>query len=349
MIDIDGSMMEGGGQLLRMATSYGVILGESIRVYNIRAKRREPGLKPQHLTTLQAAAIISGAETQGINLGSSEIVFKPKLIRSGHYSFDIGTAGSITLMLQCLNPILLFSDEPSTITVRGGTAVNWSPPTPFLENIVYKAFGSIGASIKINVERHGFYPRGGGVIKQRIDPIKVFQPINLMEPKIKKINGISLCGALPSHVAERQANSANNKLKELRYKTMIKPVVAEPVTHSPGSLICLWAEGENVYVGADSLGARGKPAEIVGEEAALKMIKVIRSGAHLDQHTTDHMILPASLADGKSVIRTSLITHHTLTAIEVAKLFTKAKFQVTGHIGETGTIKIKGVGLQNES
>jgi RNA 3'-terminal phosphate cyclase (ATP) len=347
MINIDGSMMEGGGQLLRMATSYSVILGDSIRVYNIRAKRRDPGLKPQHLTTLQAAATISNAETKGVNNGSSEIIFKPKLIRGGNYSLDIGTAGSITLLLQCLTPILLFSEKSSKISIKGGTAVNWSPSTPFLENIIYKAYAPIGASIKINVEKHGFYPRGGGQVKQLIDPIKVFQPIDLLKPEIKKIKGVSICGALPSHVAIRQANSAKKTLKEHGYKTLIKPVVAEPTPLSPGSLICLWAEGKNVYLGADSLGARGKPAEVVGKEAADKLIQEIGSGAHLDQHTTDHMILPLSLAEGESVIKSSLITLHTLTAIEIAKIFTGAKFQVIGNMGETGIIKVKGIGFQN--
>lgn len=345
MIDIDGSMMEGGGQLLRMATSYSAILGEPIRVYNIRAKRRNPGLRPQHLTTLQAAASISGAETRGVEFGSSEITFKPMEIRGGNYSFDIGTAGSISLLLQCLNPILIYADRSSRISVRGGTAVNWSPPIPFLEKIIYKALGSMGASIGLTVERHGFYPRGGGVINQSIEPVDILQPLSLGEPDIKKIHGISVCGALPEHVAIRQAESARKRLRELRYKSSIRSLVAEPVPAGPGSLVCLWAEGENVYLGADSLGARGKPAESVGEEAAVKMIKSVHSGANLDQHTADHLILPASLAGGVSFFRTSLITLHTLTAIEVAKLFTEARFEVSGEEGEIGTIRVEGIGL----
>ena len=348
MIDIDGSMMEGGGQLLRMATSYGAILGESIRVYNIRAKRRDPGLKPQHLTTLLAAAKISGAETSGASIGSTEIVFKPRRIRGGEYGFDIGTAGSISLLLQCLNPILLYGDKPSRISVRGGTAVNWSPPIPFLENIIYKALESMGAQSRIIVERHGFYPKGGGIITQYSKPIEILKPLKPDKPNIKRVRGISLCGALPEHVAIRQANSVKKKLSALRVKSDIKPVVADPVPISSGSFVCLWAEGDDVFLGADSLGARGKPSETVGKEAALKMINEVRSGAHLDRHTADHMILPASLAEGTSVFRTSLITLHTLTAIEIAKVFTDAKFKVTGREGEPGTIRVEGIGLRNQ-
>ena len=348
MIDIDGSMMEGGGQLLRMATSYSAILGVSIRVYNIRAKRRDPGLKPQHLTTLLAAAKISGAETSGASIGSTEIVFKPRRIRGGEYGFDIGTAGSISLLLQCLNPILLYGDKPSRVSVRGGTAVNWSPPIPFIENVIYKSLESMGAQSRIDVKRHGFYPRGGGIITQYTKPVEALRPLKPDEPNIKRIRGISLCGALPEHVAIRQANSVKKKLSTLRVKIDIKPVMAEPIPVSPGSFVCLWAEGDNVFLGADSLGARGKSSETVGEGAALKMINEIRSGAHLDRHTADHMILPASLAEGSSVFRTSLITLHILTAIEIAKVFTNAKFKVTGREGEPGTIRVEGIGLRNQ-
>ena len=349
MIDIDGSLMEGGGQLLRMATSYSAILGEPIRVYSIRSNRRDPGLKPQHLTTLMAAAEISSAELSGASIGSSEITFKPSRIRGGDYSLDIGTAGSITLLLQCINPILLFGDKPSRISIRGGTSVNWSPPIPFLENVVYRALGIMEASSKINVERYGFYPRGGGVVHQYTKQVTSLHPLNLGAPDIQKINGISLCGALPEHVAIRQAESAKRKLNELRYKSSISSIVADPAPYSPGSFVCLWAEGDNIYLGTDSLGARGKPAEKVGEEAAVKMIDEVMSGANMDGHTADHMILPTSLAAGESCFRASLITLHTLTAIEVAKLFTDAKFTVDGREGEPGTIRVEGIGLENRS
>jgi RNA 3'-terminal phosphate cyclase (ATP) len=348
-LEIDGSLMEGGGQLLRMATSYSAVLGEPIKVYDIRAKRSDPGLKPQHLTTLKAVAEITSAELVGASLGSSEISFKPENIRGGNYSFDIGTAGSVSLLLQCIMPIMLFADKPSRIHIQGGTAVRWSPTIPFLEEVVYKALKSMGASLNVGVERQGFYPKGGGLVNQVTNPVISLNPLKLGDPDIKKIRGVSICGALPEHVALRQARSAEKRLNELRYKSMIKPIVAEPKPQSPGSLVFLWAEGENIFMGADSLGARGKPAEVVGDEAAVKMIREIRSGAHVDEHTADHLILPASLAGGESVFRTSLITLHSLTAIEVAKLFTDAEFTVTGREGEPGAIKVKGIGLLNRS
>ena len=347
MIDIDGSMMEGGGQVLRMATSYSAVLGEPIRVYNIRANRSQPGLKPQHLTTLRAVARISNAETRGDSIGSSEIVFEPGRIRGGDYVFDIGTAGSVSLMLQCLTPILLYADDDSSVSIKGGTAVKWSPPVAFLEHVVYEAFKAMGGSLDINVQRHGFYPRGGGEVTQKTKPVDKLNPLNLENPAIKNIKGVSLCGSLPRHVAERQADAAKEKLSELSMEVDIKRVVADPEPFGPGSFICLWAEGSNVYLGADSLGARGKPAEKVGREAAASLINEIRTGANLDQHTTDHMILPASLAQGESVFKTSHITLHTLTAIELAKQFTDAWFKIDGKQGEPGVIRVCGIGLGN--
>lgn len=344
MIQIDGSMMEGGGQLLRMATSYSAILSEPITVFNIRAKRRDPGLKPQHLTTLQIAAKITNADTTGVEIGSQEITFSPKNICGGDYKIDIGTAGSVSLLLQCINPILWFADKPSILTIKGGTAVNWSPTIPFLQHVVYKAFHSMGVNTSINVKRHGFYPKGGGEITHKTQLVKTLQPLYLKDPVVKRINGISLCGALPNHIAIRQANSAKKSLNELRKKTSVKTKIADPTPFSPGSFVVLWCEGSDIYLGTDSLGARGKPSEVVGEEAALNLITEIRTCSQVDKHTTDHLILPASLADGESVFRASEITLHTLTAIKIAETFTDAEFNVFGRQGEPGTIRVKGIG-----
>jgi RNA 3'-terminal phosphate cyclase (ATP) len=348
MIKIDGSMMEGGGQLLRMATTYSSILSKPINVFNIRAKRKESGLKPQHLTTLKAAAIISGAKLSGALLGSTEITFEPSKIKGRNYRFNIGTAGSITLFLQCITPILLYADKSSKISIQGGTAVNWSPSLPFLEKVVYNALTSMGAHLDIKVEQHGFYPKGGGKIEQSTKPVKTLKPITLVESEIKKVKGISLSGRLPKHIAKRQANSARKILTSNGLESAIEYSALSPVPMSPGSLICLWVNENKIYLGTDNLGAKGKPAEKVGKEAANRLIEEIKTNAQVDRHTTDHLILPTSLADGTSILNTSQITLHTLTAIEVAKLFTEARFSVKGKIGEPGTIKIQGIKQKNQ-
>ena len=333
--------MEGGGQLLRMATTYSAILGEPIHVTNIRANKNQPGLKPQHLTTLKAASKICGAKTRGVKMDSREIEFIPRKIKGGFYDIDIGTAGSISLLLQCLVPILAFADKKTTLRIIGGTAVNWSPPIPFLENVVYKAFKPLGIEAQVQVLRHGFYPKGGGKVKATVQPVDEIKSIKIKKPsEIIQIRGISLCGRLPAHVAERQAKSASKTLKKAGLKTDIKTIVLrnEKTPLSPGSLVCLWSHDKSVYMGADSLGARGKPSEKVGKEAARSLVKQLETGNAIDKHTSDHLILPLSLASGKSEFTTSEVTLHTLTAIELAKMFTNTEFKIVGKQGNPGLI-----------
>jgi len=334
--------MEGGGQLLRMATTYAAITNTPIRVFNIRGKRRNPGLRPQHLATLKAAARLCKGVLKGAEIGSAEIEFRPRMLRGGTHSFDIGTAGSISLMLQCLTPLLMYSPKPSNLSIRGGTAVKWSPPIPFIQNIVYSVISEMGADLDIGIGRHGFYPKGGGEVAVESRPVKSLNPFRPDPPVINKIKGISICGNLPSHVAERQAKSAERTLAQQGLSSDI--AVKTVKSSSPGSVVILWTEGSGVFIGSDSLGDKGKPAEKVGSEAAISLIGQIQTGANVDKHTGDHLVLPCSLADGVSIFRVSELTMHTLSAIEIAKIFTDCTVDVDGKIGKPARIEIMGIG-----
>jgi RNA 3'-phosphate cyclase len=338
MITVDGSIMEGGGQLLRMATAYSAIMGEPVRVENVRAGRSDPGLKPQHLTTLRAAAEMCGAQLSGNRAGSGEIEFSPGTIRGGDYRFDIGTAGSVTLLLQCLTPIAAYADGPVKLSVVGGTAVKWSPPTPFLENVVWRAFNHMGLECALTVRRHGFYPKGGGEVEARIKPIRYLTPLSVAQSPVKVVHGLSLCGGLPVHVALRQGKAAQDALKKAKLKPRIDVVALEgrDTPFSPGSLVCLWSD--SMYLGSCALGERGKPAEAVGAEAAEALITYIRSGAQVDPHTADHLILPMSLADGESAFTTCELSLHALTAIRLAETFTGSRFRVEGGEGRPSRV-----------
>jgi RNA 3'-terminal phosphate cyclase (ATP) len=339
MITVDGSMMEGGGQLLRMATAYSAINCTPVKVENIRAGRSDPGLKPQHLATLRAAAEMCGARLTGDRPGSGEITFIPGAIRGGDYVFDIGTAGSVTLLLQCLAPIAAYAESPVRLVVTGGTAVKWSPPTPFLENVVWRAFNHMGFDLRLTVKRHGFYPKGGGEVVALINPVGPPRPLITAPSPTRVIRGLSLCGKLPAHVAVRQGKAAQDALKKAGYKPRIDVVALEgrDTPLSPGSLMCLWSEA--AYLGSCTLGERGKPAEAVGAEAAKSLIGYMKNGAHVDPHTADNLILPLSLAGGESTFTTSEVTLHTLTAIRLAETFTGSRFSVEGGEGGPTTVK----------
>jgi RNA 3'-phosphate cyclase len=350
MIDIDGSMLEGGGQLLRMAVAYSAIIGEPIKVYKIRAKREEPGLRPQHLTAVKAVAELCSATVEGLKIGSKEVVFHPGAIVGGRHRFDIGTAGSIGLLLQCVAPVAAYAKRPTHLEVIGGTSVMRAMPVLMLQEVVWKALKEMGFKGELDIKREGFYPRGGGVVEASISPVEELEPLRLLEKmKISRIHGLSLCGRLPSHVAERQAEAAERLLREAGYRNLkIGREVLEggrsPL--SPGSLICLWVESETpCYFGSDAVGERGKPAEVVGREAAEGLLRHLKTGAAVDLHTTDNLILWCSLAKGESILRTSELTLHTLTAIKLAEIITGAHFDVEGIIEKTALIKCRGIGL----
>jgi RNA 3'-phosphate cyclase len=348
VFEVDGSLMEGGGQLLRMATTYSAILGEPVRILNIRANRNQPGLKPQHLSTLKGVAELCSAETKGLAVGSQEVEFHPGKIRSGAFEFDIGTAGSCSLLLQCAAPVAAYSDGPVKIRVRGGTAVRWSPPMPIVQQVVWAGLRLMGFSGSMSILRDGYYPKGGGIVEARIGPIRGFKAITCDRPEIKGIRGISTCGGLPRHIAERQAEAALTVLHDEGFEARID--VATPgkaaLPMSPGSVICLWAEG-GALIGDDGLGERGKTAERVGSEAARRFVEQVKTGAYVDLHTADNLVLPCSLAAGTSTFTVSRLTLHTLTAVEIAKQITGAKIVVEGSEGKQGRITVEGRGVTN--
>jgi RNA 3'-phosphate cyclase len=348
MIEVDGSLMEGGGQLLRMATTYSAILGKPVRIVKVRANRKQPGLKPQHLITLKAVAELCAATTKGLELGSCEVEFHPGKLRGGSFEFNIGTAGSCSLLLQCAAPVAAYAYEAIKIRVTGGTAVRWSPPMPLVQHVVWAGLRRMGFIGEVRVLRDGYYPKGGGLVEAKISPIGGFNSIQGEKVNVKRIRGISTCGGLPRHVAERQAVAAIKVLREEGFEAEIDVATpgraSEPL--SPGSVICLWVEGD-ALIGDDGLGERGKTAEKVGAEAAQRIVTQIKTGAYVDQHTADNLILPCSLATGKSSFTVSRLTMHTLTAVELAKRIIGARITIEGSEGNYGHITIEGRGVTN--
>jgi len=349
-VTIDGSMGEGGGQILRYSLALSALLLRPVRIMNIRAKRSNPGLRPQHLTAVKALADITMAEVVGASVGSQTLTFKPKRRLGGSYRFNIGTAGSISLVIQALLPALLFAEDDSFIEITGGTDVSNSPPIDYMRFVFKPILRKVGASIEIHLKKRGHYPRGGGLVTLNVKRLK--EPliaINVIERgEIRDVRGLSHCVKLPSHVAIRQAKSAEELVfKEvgIRPKIDVEFYEATKDPHlSPGSGITIYAITDSSVIGADALGERGKPAEKVGEEAAAKLLSELRTGMAFDSHMADMLIPYIALAKGKSCIGVSNITLHALTAIMVTKQFLQRDLFEVRENNRGGIICVDGIG-----
>ena len=320
MIAIDGSYGEGGGQILRMAVALAALTGKSIRVYNIRAGRPNPGLKNQHITAINAVAKLCNAKTRGVAVGSSSIEFHPGKIKGGDYVFDVGTAGSVTLVMQaCLLPALM-AEEETHFKIRGGTDVKWAPPWDYFQNVFLKLLEKMGCYIDAYLNQRGYYPAGGGEIEVYVEPCEL-QSIGFDE-KVEKIKGIVNIANLPSNIAERIEKAA---MEELRKHDMDADIAIEETSaKSAGVGIVLWSEPK--VLGSDCLGERGKPAEEVGKEAATKLIQEIKSNADLDEKAVDQLLPYLAMTGGKFKARN--ITKHAETEMWLLKKFIDVDFKI---------------------
>jgi RNA 3'-terminal phosphate cyclase (ATP) len=347
LVTIDGSYGEGGGQVLRTALSLSALLGEAVRIENIRAKRPKPGLQAQHLTGVLATAQVCNAELEGAELGSQTLTFAPQAPpQAGDYSFDVaearkgGSAGSTSLVFQTLLLPLTLADGDSHLTLRGGTHVAWSPPFHYLQHVYLPTLMRMGIEATIEINQWGWYPIGGGEMKARIrgqgtgdkgPPFipYLLSPITLVERgELKRLWGISALSNLPAHIGQRQKRQVERLLWERGFTPEIE--IVDAPSSGQGTVVFLVAEFENVMAGFTSYGARGKRAEKVAEEACRELIQYYDSGQALDKHLADQLILPMSLAAGQSGFTTCEITQHLRTNVGVVEQLMGVKAEIEG-------------------
>ncbi len=326
MITIDGSYGEGGGQILRTSVALSAVTGEGFRIVNIRANREKPGIMPQHLNAIDSVARLCNAEVEGLSVGSRELEFRPKKIRGGVFNLDIGTAGSVTLVLQALMIPSVYADGEVRITITGGTDVRWSPPIDYLRYVTLPVLERFGYNASIQLIKRGYYPAGGGQVKAVINPAGGLDRIELTSRgKLKAVKGISHChpDLEGAQVAGRQAKSARhilyNKFSNIGFKGDIDIRQEHCSALSYGSGITLWAETENSLLGADSLGERGRKSEVVGGEAAENLIREWDLEAPVDRHMADQIIPYLALAGG--IVNAGEITGHAKTNVDVVNEF----------------------------
>ncbi len=337
-IIIDGSQGEGGGQILRSSLSLSVLLLKPFEMINIRANRPNPGIQAQHLKAIEASALISNAITEGASLKSSKLRFIPREIKAGNFKFNIGTAGSTSLVLQTLYLPLSFAPATSVISIIGGTHVPWSPTFDYLKNCWLYFMEKIGFKISVDLKRAGFYPHGGGEVKAIINPITEIKPLNIIDRgKLLKIEIYSAHSNLTDEVAKRQAKTAEKILKNY---AEVEIVIDELESYSKNTTIAITGIFENTVCCYTNLGEKGKRAEIVAEEACEKFLNFLSSDSALDEYIADQILLPLSIANDVSEFTVLKITNHIRTNMETIKNFLDVDFEIK-EFGKSFKIKVK--------
>lgn len=321
LIEIDGSLGEGGGQIIRTAISLASIFNKPVRITNIRAKRKEPGLRAQHLQSVMTSARLCNAKLEGTTLGSTEILYRPgKLVKLFNEPIDTGTAGSVSLIAQTIIPISIFGGTGLDVTIIGGTEVPNSPTVDYLEKIVLPVYRKLGAKIEFKIEKRGYYPKGGGILKIRCSRQSESSPISIdgkNEPPTP--TSIFSCSrSLPRHVGLRQVESAKNLLSREGFDIKTTTLDCDGNSFSRGSSVLVYSVSESRFIGSSALGERGKPSERVGEQAAKDFVREVSSLANVDSHLADMLVTLLSCVKGNSIFATSDITEHFKTNMKVA-------------------------------
>lgn len=344
LVKIDGSYGEGGGSLLRYALSLSALTLKPVEVYNIRARRDNPGLRPQHLNAVKALAELSSAHVEGAEVGSTRVLFAPRTRRGGTFEIDIGTAGSVSLIIQAVLPASLASESEVRFILKGGTDAPMAPPIDYMREVFLPNLSLIGARAEIRVVRRGHYPRGGGLIELKVWPSDLVGIERVHRDEVSVVRGRAHAVKLPRHVTERMIGSAKEELERRGLKPSIEEEWSQDGHLGPGAGIVLWTESSPV-IGADDIGERGKPSEVVGRNAALKLISELDTGMAFDNHSGDMIIPYLAIASGKSRIGVSRLTLHAKSNIWLVEKFLPVKFGLKGELGKPSVIEVEGLGV----
>ncbi len=322
MITLDGSSGEGGGQILRSALTLSILTGQAFRIAKIRANRDKPGLRPQHLSAVEAAATICGADVSGGSIGSTDLTFRPGVVEPRDLTIDIGTAGATALVLQTIAlPLALEAESGVRVTLTGGTFNTSAPSYPYLETTWRRTLASVGMPVVLGMPQAGYYPQGGGRVEAWLEPAKLRPMVLEDRGALVQIHGVAETTGLGIGIANRMRLQAADSLNALGWDNEITST--ERPGPGQGAAISLVAEFEHgppaTFIG---LGRRGKPAEAVADEAAEQLVAHLEAtGGALDLHNADQVLLPLAFAEGRSVFTVTEITEHLRTNIATIRAF----------------------------
>ncbi|XP_018575339.1 RNA 3'-terminal phosphate cyclase [Anoplophora glabripennis] len=332
LVEIDGSLLEGGGQILRVAVTLSAIKKIPVRITKIRGGRSKPGLMEQHLKGIELVRNICSAKVKGVTLGSTEIEFWPGEIKGGSFRAQVKTAGSISLLLQVALPCTLFASSPTTLTLLGGTNAEMAPQIDYTTEVFRPILEKFGATFDFNLIRRGYFPKGGGEVVVHVNPVENLNPIDMTEQgNVTAIYGWSfVAGVLPISLAHRLADSAISCLQDIfkgirieRYKenTNIAP-------DNCAGMVLVAETDTGCILGASAIGNRNEKTEDTGKKAADELLNSIKDGACVDDHSQDQIIILMALAKGKSRVKVRSVTMHTKTAIFIVETLTNVKFEI---------------------
>jgi RNA 3'-terminal phosphate cyclase (ATP) len=352
MLKIDGGQKSGSGTIVRDAIALAVLTSQDIHLTNIRAKREKPGLRPQHLKGVEASRQICRGKLEGATVGSREITFRPgKKIRGGRFDWNIGTAGSTTMLALTTLPSALFAEEPSTYTIVGGLFQDFAPSLFHLKYVLSPILKMMGIDADLEIIQPGYVPKGGGIIKVRVRPQKKrLRPIALLEQgKISEIRGIALSSLLKERkVSARMARECQKELRlkgydpkiQILYDTTSSPAY-QKVSIQPGASLAIWAKTTvGCLIGSDMAGKLGRTAEFIGKRVAQNLIQDLQAEATVDRHLADQLVPFSALAEGLSEYLIPRMTEHIETRLWLVRKMLGAKTEVKGSL-----VRIEGVGF----
>ncbi len=347
MIHIDGSQKSGSGTIVRYATSLAVLVQKPLHLVNIRAKRENPGLRPQHLKAVEALRELSGGKLEGAEVGSSEIFFRPgRGIRGGRFSWDIGTAGSTTMLALTLLPVALFASEPSTFRISGGLFQDFAPSAFHMKYALFPLLRKMGCRLELRIVRPGYVPKGGGIIELEVKPVEgALRPIRLEDQgEVRRIWGIALSSHLKHRkVSDRMAEACSEILRRKGFNPEIEVQYDTSALQSGAALAVFAHTSTGCIIGADRAGELRRSSEEIGRFVAKALLEDLSTGATVDRFLADQLILFAALAEGESVYRFPYFTDHMESNIWLVREILGAEVELKE---EERIIEIRGVGYR---
>jgi len=347
MIEIDGSFGEGGGQIVRSSLALSMVTGKPVTIINIRARRKNPGLARQHLTAVHAARQVCRGSVDGAELHSRRLVFAPGAVQAGDYNFDVGSAGSTSLVLQTILPALMIADAPSRLRLQGGTHNTLAPPIDYLAKVYLPLVERMGPKFRLELIRHGFYPAGGGEVIVDVQPCADLRPLELLERgNLVAQDALAIVSRLPRHIAQREIGALRDKLgwqvKHLHVEEVDSP--------GPGNVVLVTLTFENVTEMFAGFGQRGVPAERVAGGVAKQAQAYLAHEAPVGEHLADQLLLPLAIAAHQSKAKegrggrfcTTTLSGHAQTHLALLRRFLELEITVAEQADDVHRITVSG-------